>query len=190
LTEIEKEEATQGVSVPVHHGVLRLVKADITTLDVEAFVFYARPDLALGSGFGNAIARRAGPAVKKALDAIGSVAPTDAVITPGGNLKARHIVHAAGPVFREERLQEKLRTTIANALKRAEEHGIAQIAFPPMGAGFYGVPLPVCVDVMLSTIGSCLSNSTGIREVVICANDTREFAAFEPRVSALRRSVA
>jgi len=190
LTDIQTEEAAPGVSVPVHHGVVRLVRADITTLDVEAFVFYARPDLALGSGFGNAIARRGGPAIKKALDVIGSVAPTDAVVTPGGSLKARYIVHAAGPVFREDRLQEKLRTTIVNALRRAEERGIVQIAFPPMGAGFYGVPLPACVDVMLSTIGAYLSNSTGIREVVVCANDTREYAAFEPHVSALGRSAA
>lgn len=170
-------------AVPVHRSALRLVQGDITALDVEAFVFYARPTLELGSGFGSAIARRGGPAIKKALDAIGSIATTEAVVTSGGNLKAKHIVHAAGPAFQEERLEEKLRATIANALRRAEERGITQIAFPPMGAGFYGVPLPVSAKLTIEAIASHLSNSTGIREVVLCANDGRERAAFEAALS-------
>ena len=166
-------------AVPFHHSTLRLVTADLTTLDVEAFVFYARPTLELGSGFGSAIARRGGPAIKKELDAIGSVALTDAVVTSGGNLKAKHIVHAAGPAFQEERLEEKLCATVANALRRAEERGITQIAFPAMGAGFYGVPLPLSAELTIKAISSHLSNNTSIREVVLCANDGRERAAFE-----------
>jgi O-acetyl-ADP-ribose deacetylase (regulator of RNase III) len=185
LTDIDAGGPEATGCVRVHRSVLRLVKADITTLDVEAFVFYARPSLALGSGFGNAIARRGGPAIKKELDGLGPIAPTDAVVTSGGNLKARHIVHAAGPVFQEAQLQDKLRATIVHALERAEERGVRQIAFPPMGAGFYGVPLPLCADLMVSTILSYLSNSTGIREVVLCANDARERAAFEARLAAL-----
>jgi len=175
-----------ALRVQVGGSLLRLVTADITTLDVEAFVFYARPDLALGSGFGNAIARRGGPSIKKELDGLAPIAPTEAVVTSGGELKARHIVHAAGPGFQEEGLPEKLRATIVHALERVEERGIAQVAFPAMGAGFYGVPLPACADLMVSTIVSYLSNRTGIREVVLCANDEREGAAFANRLSALR----
>ncbi len=174
-------------AVPFHQSTLRLVTADVTTLDVEAFVFYARPTLELGSGFGSAIARRGGPAIKKELDAIGSVALTDAVVTSGGNLKAKHIVHAAGPAFQEERLEDKLRATVANVLRRAEERGIRQIAFPPMGAGFYGVPLPLCAELMVTAITAHLSNSTSIREVILCANDAREHAAFAARLAALSR---
>ncbi len=185
MADIDAGGPDGGEGVLVHRSVLRLVKADITTLDVEAFVFYARPDLALGSGFGNAIARRGGPTIKKELDGLGPIAPTEAVVTAGGDLKARRIVHAAGPVFQEEDLQDKLRATIVRALERAEERGIVQIAFPAMGAGFYGVPLPVCAELMVSTIASYLSNRTGIRDVILCANDAREHAAFETRLAAL-----
>ncbi len=171
--------------VPLHRSVLRLVTADITTLDVEAFVFYARPDLALGSGFGNAIARRGGTSIKQELDRIGKIAVTEAVVTRAGDLKAKHIVHAAGPVFQEEHLEQKLHETIVNALKRADERGIGQIALPPMGAGFYGIPLPVCAEVMVTAIAGYLSASTGIREVIICANDAREYRVFDARLAML-----
>jgi len=170
--------------IPLHNSVLRLVTADITTLDAEAIVFYARPNLALGSGFGAAIARRGGAAIKKALDEIGDIRITEAVVTTAGDLKATYIVHAAGPAFQEADLEQKLRATIVSALTCADDKGIAQIAFPPMGAGFYGVPLPVCADVMLATFAAFLSTHTGIREVIICANDAREYRVFESKLAA------
>ena len=172
-------------TIPISKSGLRLVKADITALDAEAIVFYARPNLALGSGFGAAIARRGGASIKKELDQIGEIAVTEAVVTTAGELKAKYIVHAVGPAFQEENLEQKLRTTLVNALRRADERHIGQIAFPPMGAGFYGVPLPLCADLMLTTITRYLSNSTGIREVIICANDAREYRAFESKLATL-----
>jgi O-acetyl-ADP-ribose deacetylase (regulator of RNase III) len=157
---------------------IRLLTGDITGLEVEAFVFYCRPNLSLGSGFGNAIAKRGGSAIKGELDKIGSLPLTDAVVTTGGKLKARYIVHAAGPAFQEENLEEKLRQTVLNALKRAEEKGIRQIAFPAMGAGFYGVPLDACSQIMLRSLREYAAGGCGIREIVICANDAREYRAF------------
>jgi O-acetyl-ADP-ribose deacetylase (regulator of RNase III) len=171
-----------------NRSVLRLVKADITDLEVEAFVFYARPSLALGSGFGNAIVRRGGPSIKKELDQIGGIQMTEAVVTSAGNLKAKHIVHAAGPAFQEEHLEEKLRATILNALSCAEGKGIRQIAFPPMGAGFYGIPLSLCCEVMVRAFTDYLGNNTGLKEVIICANDMREYKPFESSLMALDRA--
>lgn len=175
----ERHARGAGVAVPAHRSAFRVVTGDITALDVEAFVFYARPTLELGAGFGSAIVRRGGPAIKKALDAVGSIAPAEAVVTTGGNLTAKYIVHAAGPAFQEEGLEEKLRLTILSALRRAEEQGITRIAFPPMGAGFYGVPLPQSAKVTIEAISAHLSSGTAIREVVLCANDGRERVAFE-----------
>ncbi|MFH1574727.1 MAG: macro domain-containing protein [Acidobacteriota bacterium] len=169
----------------IHNCTVRLTQNDITDFDVEAFVFYARPNLALGSGFGNAIAKRGGSTIKAELDKIGEVPPTEAVVTSGGKLKAKYIVHAVGPAFQEEGLEGKLKRTICNALKRAEEKGIRQIAFPPMGAGFYGVPLPACSDIMLETFRDYLKSDSGLQEVIICANDAREYRAFEARLAAL-----
>jgi O-acetyl-ADP-ribose deacetylase (regulator of RNase III) len=167
-----------SISATIENCTLRLVQQDITDFEVEAIVFYARPDLSLGSGFGSAITRRAGPAVKAELDKIGSIKPTEAAITAAGEMKTRYIVHAAGPAFQEEQLEEKLRSTILNSLRCAEEKGIRQIAFPPMGAGFYGVSLPACREIMIRTIREHLAKGGAMREIVICANDPREYRAF------------
>ena len=169
----------------IQNCTLRLIRQDITDFEVEAFVYYARPDLALGAGFGSAITRRGGPSIKAELDKIGSIPSTEAVVTPGGDLKARYVVHAAGPTFQEERLEAKLRATIANALKRAEEKGIRQIALPPMGAGFYAIPLADCSAVMIGALKEYVTNGGTLREIIICANDAREYRVFQSAFKAL-----
>jgi O-acetyl-ADP-ribose deacetylase (regulator of RNase III) len=166
------------------------MRQDITDFEVEAIVFYARVDLALGAGFGSAITRRGGPAVKKELDTIGSIKPTEAVITAAGNMKTRYIVHAAGPTFQEEQLEQKLQATIVNVMRCAEGKGIRQIAFPPMGAGFYGVPLSSCGEIMIRSFKEHLAKGSAIREIIICANDPREYRALRSIFQELPRKAA
>ncbi len=172
-------------SVKINQSTIRLIKGDLTALDVEAFVFYARPDLALGSGFGNAISMRGGSTIKEELEKIGGIKSGEAVATAAGELKAGYIIHAAGPAFHEENIEGKLLITMENALKCAEEKGIKQLAFPPMGAGFFAVPLPVCAKVMIESIKRYLSGDTGIKEVIICAADNRDYKSFAVELAAI-----
>ena len=169
----------------INGAAVRLVKGDITELDVDAFVFYAQGDLALGSGFGTAISVRGGASIQKELQDLGPLATGEAVVSAAGNLKAEYIVHAVGPRFQEEDIEAKLRTTILNSLKRAEEKGIRRIAFPAMGAGYYGIAPDVCAQVMLSTIGDYLKGQTDIKEVTICVLDTRQYESFHTRLANL-----
>jgi O-acetyl-ADP-ribose deacetylase (regulator of RNase III) len=169
----------------INQSMLRVVKGDITDTEVEAFVYYATTDLQLGSGFGNAIAIRGGQSIQKELEQFGTVETGESVITAAGKLKSKYIVHAVGPKFQEENLEAKLKTTIVNALKRAEEKGIEQIAFPPMGVGFYGVPLDESAGITLGTIKEYLAGDTKLREVMVVANDAREYKPFETRLRAL-----
>jgi O-acetyl-ADP-ribose deacetylase (regulator of RNase III) len=162
---------------------LRLIKCDITDLEIESFVYYAREDLALGAGFGNAISVRGGPTIQKELEEFGSIKTTEAVISSAGEMKANYIIHAAGPKFQEENLEDKLRVTILNALKKADEKGIKAIAFPTMGTGFYGVPLDVSARVTIGTIVDYLSGKTGLEDVVICPLDSRDFKPYEAQLS-------
>ena len=99
-------------------------------------------------------------------------------------MKAKYIVHAVGPTFQEEETESKLRTTIFNALKRAEEKGIRQIALPLMGAGFYAIPLDTCCRIMLDSIQEYLSKGSNLDEIFICANDPREYRAFQKALKA------
>ena len=170
----------------VNQSVIRLTTGFIIDLDVDVIVYYARPDLILGSGFGGAIASKGGPKIQEELKKIGGINTTDAFITSGGNLKARFIIHAVGPRFQEENLEEKLRLTTLNALRRAEESGAGSLAFPAMGAGFYGVPLDLCARVTLETVKKYLENSNRPWEVIFCLGDSHEYEPFQEQMKKMQ----
>jgi O-acetyl-ADP-ribose deacetylase (regulator of RNase III) len=169
----------------VNNTVVRLMKEDITDIDVNAFVYYAQHDLTVGAGFGTAISTRGGPTVQKELDGKGPLATCDVVVSGAGNMKADFIIHAVGPRFQEEGIETKLYETMINTLKAAEEKGIANIAFPAMGAGYYGIPADVSAKVMTRALKEYLSGETRIKEVVICVLDTPQFNSFKAPVEAL-----
>jgi O-acetyl-ADP-ribose deacetylase len=169
----------------LHGKLLRLEKGDLTALPVDAFVFYAREDLELGTGFGSAIQARGGAAIKEQLGKVGRIGMGEAVVTTAGTLQARHIVHACGPKFQEPDREPKLRKTMQAALDAAASAGLTSIAFPPMGAGFYGIPLDLCARVMLEEISHFLAEASSVSEVIICVLDLREFSAFHPKLEAL-----
>ena len=121
----------------VKQSLIRLMKGDITALEIEAFVYYARPDLVLGTGFGGAISVRGGPKIQEELKKLGVIGTGEAVTTSAGNMKAKYIIHAVGPRFQEEDLEGKLRTTTLNVLRQGGEKGIKQLGFPAMGRRFF-----------------------------------------------------
>jgi O-acetyl-ADP-ribose deacetylase (regulator of RNase III) len=170
----------------VNGRLLRVVTGDLLELDVEAVVYYARPDLALGSGYGGAIAAKGGPKVQEELKKLAPLDMTKAVVTSGGNLKAKYVIHGVGPRFQEEGMEEKLRATLESVLRLAEEKKLGSLGFPAMGAGFYGVPLEVCAGVMLGTLQGYLAGKTSLKEVVICLRDSREYGFFEKKLKEMK----
>jgi O-acetyl-ADP-ribose deacetylase (regulator of RNase III) len=168
--------------IQINQSVVRLIKDDVTDLDVDAFVFYAQSDLVLGTGFGGAIGVRGGPAIQKELTELAPVGIGEAVVSDAGKLKAKHVIHAVGPKFQEEDTEGKLRTTVLNSLRRAEDVGVERLAFPAMGAGYYGIPSDLCARVMLEVIKNHLEGETGIKEVIICVLDTGQKNAFEAQI--------
>ena len=169
----------------IGNGTLKVIKDDITLLEIEAFVFYAQADLKLGTGYGNAIAMRGGPKIQEELNEIGKANVTEVVVTTGGKLKAKNILHAVGPAFQEEDMQAKLIKTTENILKKAEEQNFEQVAIGALGAGFYGVPLADSARIVLETVSQHLKNDSKLKEIVICLNDGREYRAFESTFNAL-----
>jgi O-acetyl-ADP-ribose deacetylase (regulator of RNase III) len=179
---------TAPIEKKIHRTVLRLQKGDLTALPVDAFVYYAREDLALGSGYGTAIQLRGGDAIKKELGALDTIRMGESVVTTAGRLKAKKIIHACGPKFHEPGLKEKLRDCMFSALTVADRNGFKTLAFPPMGAGFYGVPLPLCASVMLDAVRDFAQKETSLEEIIICVVDRREFAAFRDGIEKLQNS--
>ena len=168
--------------------VVKLVRGDITELEVDAFVFYAQPDLALGSGFGGMIAVRGGASIQKELDEMAPVADMEAVVSGAGKLTAEFIIHAVGPRFREDDVELKLLTTMKNCFLLADEKNAKTLAFPAMGAGYYGVPAPLSATVMLEALKSHLSGDTGLEEVTICVLDSPQFKAFGAAFDAMSKA--
>ncbi len=177
-----------SATMRINGTTVNLVRGDVTEWAADAFVYYADHNLKIGSGFGTAISQRGGPGVQKELDELGSLETTQAVITGAGNMKAAHIIHAVGPRFQEPDMEGKLRATLVNTLDLAKKQGVAKIAFPPMGAGFYGVPLPTCATVMLDTFREYLAEGgeAGFEELTICCLDNRELTAFQGRLASLK----
>lgn len=164
---------------------IRLLKGDVTDVEADAFVFYAAENLVLGSGYGTAISVRGGPSIQEECKKLSPVAVGEAVVTGAGEMKSSYIIHAVGPRFQEQDEEQKLRKTMLSALQRAEEKGVRRLAFPPMGTGFYGIPVEVCARVMLSSIREHLNGKTQIEEVIVCARDTRELKPFSKQLEAV-----
>jgi O-acetyl-ADP-ribose deacetylase (regulator of RNase III) len=123
--------------------VIEVVRADITTLRVDAIVNAANSALAGGGGVDGAIHRAAGPELLQASRKFGHCATGDAVITPGFRLPARYVIHAVGPVWRggAHREDELLAEAYESAFARAHEAGdVRSIAFPAISTGVYAFP--------------------------------------------------
>lgn len=138
-------------------GSIEIKQTDITDLDVDAVVNAANSRLREGGGVCGAIFSRAGSSeLAEACSKIGGCKTGSAVITPGFNLKARHIIHAVGPIWNggNDNEAELLYNTYASSLKLAKENKCESIAFPLISSGIYGYPkeeawkiaLDACMD--------------------------------------------
>ncbi len=165
--------------IQVNSAKIRLMIGDVTDIETDAFVFYANSNLELGSGFGNAISMRGGPSISEELKQIkGDIPVGKAVISAAGEMKAEKIIHAVGPKFMEKNTAGKLRDTMMSALALADENGIKKLAFPAMGYGFYGVPLEVCADIMVSSIKEFAKDHNKIKEYIIVPLDRHQYKPF------------
>lgn len=151
---------------------LFLRRGDITTQDVDAIVNAANPQLTPGGGVSGAIHRAGGPALTKGAADVrrdrGPLPPGEAVITPGGNLRARWVVHTVGPVWRGGRHGEAelLACAYRSCLALAVEKGLQTVAFPSISTGVYGYPVEEAAPVALSEVRAFLQAHPGALDEV------------------------
>ena len=175
------------MEVEINKTVLRLVQGDITDLATEAIVNAANTSLKLGGGVAGAIARKGGPEIQQECDEIGGTSVGGAVITTGGNLKAKHVIHAVGPVHGMEHEDAKLKDATLNSLKLADKHNLKSLAFPAISTGVFGVPKDRCAIIMLSTAIAYLEGPTKLENVVFCLYDQQTFKIFKDTLESLIR---
>jgi len=162
----------------INRSTLELVQGDITEMETDAIVNAANAQLVLGGGVADAIHKKAGPSIQEECKRIGGTHVGSAVITTGGNLKAKHVIHAVGPRMGEGDEDSKLKDATLNSLKIADQHHLQSISFPAISTGIFGYPLDRCARIMLSTAIEYLKGETGLRRVVFCLYGEESFSGF------------
>ena len=142
------------MEVRINKSKLELVEGDITRQDTEAIVNAANSRLAGGGGVDGAIHRAGGPQIMAECKKIGGCPTGEAVITSGGRLKAKYVIHAVGPVYRDGRHGEPelLAGAYKYSLKLASENKIKSIAFPSISTGAYGYPIKDAAKIALPAV--------------------------------------
>lgn len=163
---------------------LRAIQADITTLDVDAVVTAANSGLRGGGGVDGAVHRAAGPELLAACRAIGGCPTGEARMTPGFRLKARHVIHAVGPVWRGggEGEPALLAGAYRSSLALLRGAGLRSIAFPAISTGVYGYPPEAATAVAVRTVRDDLA-TRGELEVVFACFDAGMLALYEEELA-------
>jgi O-acetyl-ADP-ribose deacetylase len=163
---------------------LKVVTADITTLDVDAIVNAANEGLVRGGGVCGAIFRAAGPELDDACRALAPCPTGEARITPGFKAKARWIVHAVGPVWHGGAHGEAalLAAAYRAALQAAAGAGARSIAFPAISTGIYGYPREEAADVAIAAVRDWSATASAALEVILCAFNEDDAQRYRARL--------
>lgn len=158
-----------------------LVQGDITEETTDAIVNAANEGLRGGGGVDGAIHRAGGPAIMEECRKIGYCPTGQAVVTTGGNLEARYVIHTVGPVYRGgNRGEEKLlESAYRQSLERASEKGLKSLSFPAISMGVYGYPPGEGARIALRTVTAYLKERKGIERVRFVLFDRKTLDVFK-----------
>lgn len=159
-------------------GRLSLVVGDITALDVDAVVNAANSALQLGSGVAGAIRARGGPSIQSECDAIGHCPVGGAVVTGGGDLPARWVIHAVGPHGTDPDADALLASACRAALERAQEVGARSVAVPAISTGVFGFPMERAAAILAGAARAFASAHRRPERIVFCVRDGAAREAF------------
>jgi O-acetyl-ADP-ribose deacetylase (regulator of RNase III) len=149
---------------------LESICADITTLDVDAIVNAANTSLLGGGGVDGAIHRAAGPELLAECRELNGCRTGEAKITKGYRLKARHVIHTVGPIWKDgsKREAELLRSCYQHSLELAAKNELQSIAFPCISTGVYGYPADDAAAIAVKTVVQFMENPSSIQRVIFC----------------------
>jgi len=164
---------------------IELVQGDITKLKAGAIVNAANSSLLGGGGVDGAIHRAGGPAIleecRKIVAKQGGCKTGEAVITTGGSLPAKFVIHTVGPVWNggKKNEAEKLANCYSNSLKLAVENNISTIAFPNISTGIYGYPKKEAAEVAVKATSEFLKTNNSIEKVYIVCFDEENYLLYK-----------
>ena len=177
-----------AAKINIGKSTLEVVQGDITLQDTEAIGNAANSALAGGGGVDGAIHRAGGPSLMAELKAKYKGCPTgSAVITGGGNLKAKYVIHAVGPRYSgSPKDAELLAGAYRKSLELCSEHNISSIAFPSISTGVYGYPVEEASRIAINTVANYLERRQDIKLIRFVLFDSRTYQTY---VAALKELV-
>jgi len=182
-----------ATEIRINQAMLAIIQGDITRQTTDAIVNAANSSLMGGGGVDGAIHRAGGPAIleecKQIVSRQGRLPTGKAVITTGGNLKARFVIHTVGPIWHggNQGELELLASAYRESLQVAAENNLTSISFPSISTGAYSYPVAKAAKVAMNAVVSFLKeNTTSIQQVIFVLFDT---AAFQSYATALNEMV-
>jgi O-acetyl-ADP-ribose deacetylase (regulator of RNase III) len=159
---------------------MKVIRADITTLQVDAIVNAANCSLLGGGGVDGAIHRAAGPQLLEYCRNLRGCTVGDAKITPAFGLPSKFVIHTVGPVWRGGKANEA--SLLASCYRRcvalAWENGVRTLAFPSISTGAYGYPIEAASQIAVKTVTDITSGQTPPLEIIFCCFSERDLAAY------------
>ena len=169
----------------INQARLSIIKGDITRQDADAIVNAANPSLMGGGGVDGAIHRAGGPAIleecRQIVSKQGRLPTGRAVLTTGGNLRARYVIHTVGPIWHGGNMGEPelLTSAYQESLKVAVENKLSSISFPSISTGAYGYPIDEAAEVAIRTVVSFFKERvTSIKEVIFVLFNSTTFESY------------
>ena len=167
---------------------LRTIIDDITKIEVDAIVNAANSSLLGGGGVDGAIHRAGGPQILAECRVIkekqGECEPGNAVITAGGNLPARYVIHAVGPIWHggDKKEDALLANAYINSLKIAMNYSIKSIAFPNISTGVYGFPKERAAKIAINSVSDFISSQHTIMEILFVCFDEENYEIYKQMI--------
>jgi O-acetyl-ADP-ribose deacetylase (regulator of RNase III) len=155
------------MQLKINQSILEIIEGDLTQQDTEAIVNAANEQLRVGGGVDGAINRAGGPRIQEEARRIGYCPTGQAVITNGGNLKAKYVIHTVGPIYQNGLAGEPelLASCYRESLTLASSRGIQSLSFPSISTGIYGYPIADAAKTALGTVKAYLQDHPGIQLV-------------------------
>ncbi len=162
-------------------AIVKAIRADITTLEVDAIVNAANTFLLGGGGVDGAIHRAAGPAMLQECKQLNGCEVGDAKLTKGYRLPAKFVIHTVGPVWEggDYGESELLASCYRRSLEVASENNLRTIAFPSISTGIFGYPFEEAAQVALATVKSTLHEKSELEEVTFCCFSASDLETYQ-----------